>query len=533
MVNVNVVDIIKYFTNEFDSDKWSSIKAFEQFLSDIQFSPLQNKMYKEKKFDYSLLELYNIDLNKFNEVKQDVLKSWTDKQTDALNRGNELHQRLSNKQISSILGQSDVDFSVNNNLDFKGNKAIEEKAFSCVYKSDDIGLDFNLVGRPDLLMCNDNNIDVIDYKGLSLDTPLFTKTGLKTMGTIQVGDILFDKDGEETIVTHKSDIHYNKCYRITFNNNEFVDCDKDHRWVVSINKRDIIVTTEDLLFLKDSYSCDNIRIYNIKPIYKNNEVDIMEKLDPYLLGEALITNNDYNLESISNDYYLLPYFDRLQLLRGFMDNAGEYNEEKDEFTLEVNNKSLLKDVLLLFGTCGITTYVEDNKIIFKGFAYTPFLFRYQNNMFSVYLKSKYKEIISIHEIDTIPTQCITVDSKSHTYCFGLSMTVTHNSDKKIKKKSYFNKVLKKNVMMKYPLNSLMDCNYSHYLLQLNLYSWILKNIYKDINIDNLTILHFDEKDNPKAFDVEFKDQLIENMLKFYSHKLYKDNEYKKMDKIKY
>lgn len=40
-------------------------------------------------------------------------------------------------------------------------------------------------------------------------------------------------------------------------------------------------------------------------------------------------------------------------------------------------------------------------------------------------------------MDTIATQCLEVDSPSHTFLFGDSMIVTHNTNKEIKKRSYY------------------------------------------------------------------------------------------------
>lgn len=41
-------------------------------------------------------------------------------------------------------------------------------------------------------------------------------------------------------------------------------------------------------------------------------------------------------------------------------------------------------------------------------------------------------------------------------------------------KSGFDTSTKRNAMMQYPLNNLMDCNYIHYTLQLSTYAWMLQ-----------------------------------------------------------
>ena len=45
--------------------------------------------------------------------------------------------------------------------------------------------------------------------------------------------------------------------------------------------------------------------------------------------------------------------------------------------------------------------------------------------------------------------------------------------------------------MLYPLDSLDDCNYSHYSLQLNIYKILIEK-YTSIKVKNVFIVYFDE-----------------------------------------
>ena len=67
-------------------------------------------------------------------------------------------------------------------------------------------------------------------KGLSLDELIPTPTGWTTMGHLQVGDELFDENGNICHVTYKSPIHNIQCYKLTFENGFSLTVDKDHRW---------------------------------------------------------------------------------------------------------------------------------------------------------------------------------------------------------------------------------------------------------------------------------------------------------------
>jgi hypothetical protein len=48
-----------------------------------------------------------------------------------------------------------------------------------------------------------------------------------------------------------------------------------------------------------------------------------------------------------------------------------------------------------------------------------------------------RRIKSVEEVEIVPTQCIVVDSPTHTYLAGYSMIPTHNSNKEIRKKGYY------------------------------------------------------------------------------------------------
>lgn len=97
---------------------------------------------------------------------------------------------------------------------------------------------------------------VIDYKGLALDTPIPTPKGWTTMGELSVGDTVFDENGKRCKVTHKSDIHKRKCYKVLFNDGSEVVCDDEHLWVTETGqnkyKKTGVVNTETI---KQTLTC--------------------------------------------------------------------------------------------------------------------------------------------------------------------------------------------------------------------------------------------------------------------------------------
>ena len=70
-------------------------------------------------------------------------------------------------------------------------------------------------------------------KALSIDTPIPTPEGCTTMGSLKVGDQVFDENGKPCNVTFVTPVMYDhKCYNITFSDGEVITADADHNWYV-------------------------------------------------------------------------------------------------------------------------------------------------------------------------------------------------------------------------------------------------------------------------------------------------------------
>lgn len=82
---------------------------------------------------------------------------------------------------------------------------------------------------------------VTDYeemakKGLALDTPIPTPYGWKTMGELEVGDQVYDMNGEITEIVAVSEVKHLPCYEVTYSNGEKIICDNEHRWYAEFGK---------------------------------------------------------------------------------------------------------------------------------------------------------------------------------------------------------------------------------------------------------------------------------------------------------
>ena len=68
-------------------------------------------------------------------------------------------------------------------------------------------------------------------KLLSVDTPLLTTEGWKTMATVCVGDYVFNEKGEPTQVVAKSDVSYERTFKMWFDKYTYIIAGENHDWV--------------------------------------------------------------------------------------------------------------------------------------------------------------------------------------------------------------------------------------------------------------------------------------------------------------
>lgn len=246
------------------------------------------------------------------------------------------------------------------------------------YRGKDLKGHLRLKGTIDLtLQLDDNTLEFVDYKGLAIDTKLPTPTGWTTMGEVQIGDILFDIDGQQTKVLGKSKVKNLPCYKITFNDNSYVICDNEHLWM--LNDNSIVSMTQLKIGDKISYN---------RPI---NCDDVELPIDPYELGLSLRHN-----DMIPDVYLRSSIEQRRELLTGLRHSIGLHMFDS------IPN---IQELMLSLG---------DN---------IPF-----NNFIDA---CYYRTITSIEKIPSIPTQCIMVDSPTHTFLCTEKFIPTHNTGQRL------------------------------------------------------------------------------------------------------
>lgn len=426
-----------------------------------------------------------------------------------------------------------------------------------------------------LLNTKNNKVILYDYKGLPLNTPIFTSNGWKTIGELDINDKVFDKEGDLVGIKNISDIKHKKCIKFTFDNGEEIVSDFEHRWLINKgkSKRGKVFTSQEIFdYINDgrdmSQSFNTLRIFNPKPLV-NDSVSL--PIDPYVLGiwlgdghsaDSKVTQmnprvwdeiekrgyalgNDVSqgksgkaqtrtifklrdklksLNLIKNkhipDIYLLGTTEqRIDILRGFMDADGYYNKTRRRFVMATTKKNQVEWTVKLLGTLGIKSTVINKvakcngkkidgwDVCFTINNFNPFLSRNQDiDLTSIKsTSSQYRKITKAETVESEPTICIEVDSPTHTFLFGHSFIVTHNTNQSLT--SRYEKTLLYKIN---PERGLLQDSFGRYSLQLSFYQIILEEHGYEVQARILVHLEEDKK-NKKLYKTYKTQDLTEEI----------------------
>lgn len=265
-------------------------------------------------------------------------------------------------------------------------------------------------------------------KALTLDTPIPTPTGWKTMGSLVVGDEVFDHHGDVTSVTHKFPQPSRQVYEVTFDTGETVFCDAEHNWFVSTNKTPTPVygekTTAEMIDSglvnsttgKSKFFVPNLeRAVEYEINVENGTGLTSEKLPmhPYDFGLKLLENVSGKNENILPIYEFADEESRKLLLAGLLDSKGSFNEST--WTLTSDNEKAVYSAFRVANSLGHNAGVRKNDDNFWEMSFA--------------VENDTREIMSIEPVEGRFEEmaCITVDSKDSTYLAGYGHTTTHNT----------------------------------------------------------------------------------------------------------
>lgn len=513
---ISCTQLIENYKNPFDKEFWSMYKALERLLNPTQFNFERSKLLDLKKIDVGyFLTAYNLNELSLLEEQQNIKDEWELNNKVSTERGNIIHSKLENSFYESPecklekfgLGGT---FNVQQNYyDLDIEKGVYPE-YLIFYEDKDI----LIAGQMDLLVKDYNDLYIFDWKGFPLKTPILTTKGWSTIEKLNKGALVYDKYGSPVKVLAKSRIHYNLCYKITFHNGETIVCDEDHKWVVEDQKgKEYTLTTKNLYKKLNSwFNFKKYKIRNTRPL--NNKTAELGN-DPFDYGLQL---KDVDWK-IPVSYLTASEEQRLWLLTGIIRQYGEYNSDPNIYLL--NQIDYLDDIISLVCSLGITPYVGEKCLYFTA------------NWSNVDFQSEYREITKIEVCDGVPTQCIEVEGESHTYLIGKSLIPTHNTNREIKKTSFYDKKSKKYTMMKYPLNNVMDCNLMHYTLQLSIYAWMLRQIDPQLVIKRLTIVHYDHNGNITPYSVDYLESDVKKMINDYKKQMKKNEQKERRTRFQY
>ena len=221
---------------------------------------------------------------------------------------------------------------------------------------------------------------------------------------------------------------------------------------------------------------------------------------------------------------------RLELLQGLMDADGFFDKTHQRYMMSTDYEWQAKGMVKLLASLGIKSTINyvfrpgiNNMprkcwdIKFKTTEFNPFLTRNQDCIIiKDTAQSHYYSIKSVEETETVPTQCIQVDSPSHTYLCTEHMLVTHNTNREINLKGFYDSSTRSEQKMKYPLSNLGDCNFNHYQLQLSTYAWMLQKLNSDFIIKDLILNHYDHSGKNTLYHCSYLKDDVEKMLRHFA-----------------
>lgn len=318
-------------------------------------------------------------------------------------------------------------------------------------------------------------------KALALDTPIATPAGWSTMGALQVGDEVFDETGKPCRVTWKSQVWTDRpCYAVKTDDGDVIVADEQHEWPLNLERRcpDTIKTTKQLAKKRRSRAMSRMNGALQLP-------DAELPIDPYLLGlwlgnghhkDGALTMNAADIDPArrilagigcvfgdraeadtiairgllvklkeigvyGNKHVPALYMrsspsQRLALLQGLIDSDG-YTAPDGQVEFCSTLKHLAESVQELVRSLGRKASLIHGRATLNGvdhgdkwrvMFYMANAARMRKGERCRDAKRTPNRYLEANPCDSVPTQCIEVDSPNHLYLAGLSMTPTHNSE---------------------------------------------------------------------------------------------------------
>jgi hypothetical protein len=432
-----------------------------------------------------------------------LLKEWADAGTYSTNMGSRVHYLLEKHLIDLYGSYKEVRrpiFNCDEEQIRRGDAMIKagKDFIDLMHQRGAVLLDTEMVlgsielgytGQPDKVWLMEDKkgnpgIVVTDWKGLPLDTPILTDSGWKTMGSLTKEDMVYDKDGNLVNIINISQVKNKKCLKMIFDNGDEIVSDFEHRWLVCkeecYHNEEFVMTTEEIEnHIKNSLT--DLKI-PINKSLKTNGVNI--ESNPFNMG--LKINSNYFHDFIEIKKLINSSFDnRLDFVNGLIEGFSKI--KGNNFQIKVKKKNL-NLVVSIISSLGIKTSIK--KSLFNYLVSIPL-----NGLDALNLEDKkaeeriaenyndyYRKIVSVEEVESVPTKCIEVDSPSSTFLCGHNLLVTHNTNKeKNFQVQWYTK------MMLHPFEEYHDTALGHYFVQLPLYAKLLLKMLEGTKYENIPL----------------------------------------------
>ena len=165
---ISVTTLIHRFTQPFDKDFWSAYKALEKLLPRDSWAIEKKSLLASKKFNKSILEVYNISELDFNKVQQGILDEWDEENRRACERGTKIHSDLEQSFYKKAHNISLAKYGIGGKFECKKDYPELDLEYGVypeylIYRESDDKI-LRIAGQIDLLIKSGNEITLVDHK---------------------------------------------------------------------------------------------------------------------------------------------------------------------------------------------------------------------------------------------------------------------------------------------------------------------------------------------------------------------------------
>ena len=165
---ISVTTLIHRFPQPFDKDFWSAYKSLEKLIPKDSWAIEKKSLLNSKKFDKSILDVYDISENDFNKTQQDILDSWDEENRKSCERGTQIHSDIENSFYKKPKDISLKKFGIGGKFECKKDHTELDLEYGVypeylIYRESEDGI-LRIAGQVDLIIKSGNEITIVDHK---------------------------------------------------------------------------------------------------------------------------------------------------------------------------------------------------------------------------------------------------------------------------------------------------------------------------------------------------------------------------------